>query len=73
MWSLSVLDQVLKGEGKKPVLPKNGFEGEAFVPLTVCSTHEYYKLWEAQPLRTKGSPSRANPVFWKDSFFSLTL
>ena len=40
------------------------------VLFTVCSTHEYYKLWKGQPARTNGSPSRAISVLWKYSFFS---
>ena len=31
--------------------PKNQKSQQA-VPLTVCSPHEYYKLWEGQPPRT---------------------
>ena len=42
--------------------PKNRKSKEA-VFLTVCSTHEYYKLWEWQPPRAFGS--------WEMTLFNL--
>ena len=65
-----------KGWGKKPCPSKKRFwlykenplSWEA-VLLTVCSTHEYYNLWEGQPPRTFGSWNMAFLNFELVTFF----
>ena len=71
-----VVYSLVKGVPKKMWLaqnlklqfPKNRRSKEA-VLLTVCSTHEYYKQWEGQPLRTFGSWKIALLNFDQVTFF----